>query len=235
MKRETLAIIGFALIVSAFAFSKMNWEKKAELPPQQEASPTLSLPEPSKKGVISVEEALAKRRSQREYAREPLSLDELSQLLWAAQGVTGESGRTAPSAGGTYPLEVYAVVGDVSGLPSGVYRYTPKEHSLVLVKAGDFRENLSTASLNQKWVRDATVDLVFTAVYERTTRQYGERGIRYVHMEAGHAAQNVYLECEALGLGTVTVGAFDDKEVAGLFSLPDGETPLYVMPVGKPS
>lgn len=235
MNRETLAILGFALVVLVFAFSKMSWEKKAELPTQQDVSPTLSLPEPAKKGVMSVEEALAERRSRREYAREPLSLAELSQLLWAAQGTTGEGGRTAPSAGATYPLEVYAVVGEVSGLPPGVYRYLPKEHSIGLVFLGDFRGSLYSASGSQKWVLDAPVSLVFTAVYGRTTRVYGERGIRYVHMEAGHAAQNVYLQAEALGLGTVAVGAFDDEGVRGLLNLSPGETPLYVMPVGKPS
>jgi SagB-type dehydrogenase family enzyme len=236
MKKETLAILAlasFAIVYLLFHYTLSQYNDKAVRARNTLNSQLIVLPEPNLKGEVSVEMALAQRRSRREYSRESLSLSELSRLLWAAQGLSGEMGRTAPSAGATYPLEVYAVVGDVSGLSSGLYHYLPQEHSLTLLKSGDFRENLSAASLNQKWVSDAPASLVLTAVYERTTRQYGERGIRYVHMEAGHAAENVYLQAEALGLGTVSVGAFDDKAVSGVLGLPEGETPLYVMPVGK--
>ena len=144
--------------------------------------------------------------------------------------------RASPSAGATYPLEIYVVVGNngVKGLAPGVYRYQPHSHSLVLVKKGDVREELYSACLNQEWIRDAPVVLVIAADYERTTRVYGERGIRYVHMEVGHVGQNIYLEATALGLGTVAVGAFYDDEVRVIIGAPENHHPLYVMPVGVP-
>lgn len=195
----------------------------------------ISLPPPRLKSDISVEEALLHRRSHRSFASSPLSLQEVAQLLWAAQGVTDKAFgfRTAPSAGALYPLEVYFVAGQVEGLPPGVYRYLPEEHVLCEVLQGDRREELFRVALLQRWVKEAPGVLVFTAIYERTTRKYGERGIRYVHMEAGHAAQNVYLQAEALGLGTVVVGAFEDGGVQRVLGLPVNEQPLYLMPVGR--
>ena len=193
------------------------------------------LPEPKYDGTVSVEEALLERRSVRGYAEEPLSLETVSQLLWAAQGITEPADffRAAPSAGATYPLEVYLVVGDVSGVAAGIYRYLPEQHELVLVVAGDLRGDLARAALNQQWIADGAIDIVFTAVYERTTDRYGERGIRYVHMEVGHAAQNVYLQAVSLKLGTVVIGAFDDDRVAEILKLSADEVPLYIMPVGR--
>ncbi len=196
------------------------------------------LPLPVFKGNMSLEEAILHRRSIREYRKESLTLHQLSQLLWAAQGITEVRWgfRASPSAGATYPLEIYVVVGNngVKGLASGVYRYQPRSHSLVLVKKGDVREELYSACLNQEWVRDAPVVLVIAADYERTTRVYGERGIRYVHMEVGHVGQNIYLEATALGLGTVAVGAFYDDEVRVIIGALENHHPLYVMPVGVP-
>ncbi len=182
---------------------------------------------------MSVEEALQERRSIREFSRDGLELDDVGQLLWAAQGTTGRRGyRSAPSAGGLYPLEIYLVAGDIAGLSPGVYRYRPKEHDLVFVAGEDRRKPLASAALSQRWVRRAPAVLVITAVYERTTVKYGQRGRRYVHMEVGHAAQNVYLQATAQGLGTVMVGAFDDKEVQKVLSLPADHEPLGLMPVG---
>lgn len=199
------------------------------------AQDTIPLPPPRDTGPVSVEEALAKRRSCRSFAPLPLSLEEVAQLLWAAQGITDHSSgfRTAPSAGALYPLEVYLVVGNVTGLAPGVYRYLPERHALSRTLSDDRREALFRAALFQRWVQEAPAVLVFAAVYERTTRKYGERGIRYVHMEVGHAAQNVYLQAEALGLGTVAVGAFEDRSVQNALQLPEKEHPLYLMPVGK--
>jgi SagB-type dehydrogenase family enzyme len=183
---------------------------------------------------MSVEEALVERRSERHYRPEPLSVAELAQLLWAAQGITAPDwgGRTAPSAGATYPLEVFAVVGAVEGLAAGLYQYVPDGHSLIHRKGGDLRAELSKAALGQPWVRDAPVVLVIAADYERTTQRYGDRGIRYVHMEVGHVGQNVHLQAEALGLGTVVVGAFSDGWVKRLLEI--AEEPLVLMPVGRP-
>ena len=183
---------------------------------------------------MSLEEVLSQRRSIRSYAKEPLSLNELAQLLWAAQGSTGPGGlRTAPSAGATYPLETYAIVGQVEGLEPGLYHYEPESHSLSLVKQGDFRTELSEASLKQSQVANAAVSLLFSAVYDRTTGFYGDRGQMYVHMDVGHAAQNVLLQATALGLGSVPVGAFRTRTVAALLGLPEGELPLYIVPVGR--
>jgi len=181
-----------------------------------------------------MEEALVERRSVRDYSTELLSLDEVSQLLWAAQGVTAEwGGRTAPSAGALYPLEVYLVVGRVENLTEGIYKYIPKGHELVKVKDGDVRQQLAVAALGQTCVKDGAVNIVITAVYERTTGKYGERGVRYVHMEAGHAAQNIYLQATALNLGMVTVGAFQDDQVSDILGISQNESPLYVIPVGR--
>ena len=195
---------------------------------------TIALPEPRYDSDISVEETLLQRRSVRDYTDEALTLLELAQLLWATQGITDPRGfRTAPSAGATYPLEVYTVIGDVEGIVNGIYRYKPHQHELIKVVDGEQREALAQAALDQQFIAQAPVDLVITAVYERTTGRYGERGIRYVHMEAGHAAQNVYLQAVALNLGTVVVGAFYDNQVTEILKLADNEVPLYIIPVGR--
>lgn len=199
------------------------------------AEERIPLPTPRLDSDTSVEEALAQRRSRRSFAPSPLSLEEVTQILWAACGVTDRSRgfRTAPSAGALYPLEVYLVVGNVEGLSPGVYRYFPEAHALARILEGDKRKELFEVGLFQRSILEAPAVLVFTAVYERTTRKYGERGVRYVHMEVGHAAQNVYLQAEALGLGTVVIGAFQDEGVKKVLRLPFGEHPLYLMPVGK--
>ena len=199
---------------------------------------TIKLPGPTTVGTMSVEEAISRRRSKREYLDKPLEAAQLSQLLWASQGITESRWglRTAPSAGGTYPLEVYVVVGErgVRGLAAGIYRYRPKDHAIVLIASGDSRAELSAASLNQPWVAKAPIVIVISAVYERTTRVYGSRGIRYVDMEAGHVGQNVYLIATGMGLGAVVVGAFHDEQIQQVLRLPKDEAPLYVIPVGYP-
>lgn len=195
---------------------------------------TVQLPTPSVVGQMSLEEAIQSRRSVRDYSDEPLTLQEVGQLCWAAQGITSPQGaRAAPSAGGTYPLEVYLAAGNVSGLAPGVYRYRAFKHDLTLVAAGDVRARLADACLSQAWVEQAAADVIIAAVYERTTARYGERGVRYVHLEVGHAAQNLCLQATALGLGAVTVGAFDDAGVRTVIGLPEEETPLYVVPIGR--
>lgn len=183
-----------------------------------------------------MESALQRRRSVREYSDQALTLAEVAQLLWAAQGAAGgDRLRTAPSAGALYPLELYVVAGNVDHLPAGVYRYLPHEHRLLRIVEGDQRSPLATAALGQSWVRSGAAVLVFTAVYERTTGKYGPRGIQYVHMEVGHAAQNVCLQAVALDLGSVVVGAFRDRQVQQVLQLPEREQPLYIMPLGRRS
>ena len=194
----------------------------------------IELPQPRFDSSVSLEQTLLNRRSIREYADTPLSLEEVSQLLWAAQGITsGWGGRTAPSAGALYPLELYLVVGNVSGLTPGVYRYVPSRHHLIRTREEDLRAPMAKAALSQECVDKGAIDIVIAAVYERTTSKYDERGVRYVHMEAGHAAQNLYLQATSMGLSMVTVGAFDDERVSDLLGLPKNESPLYIVPVGR--
>ena len=165
-----------------------------------------------------------------------LTLWEISQVLWAAQGITDKTGlRAAPSAGALYPLDLYLVVGKegVEGLGEGVYHYLPQSHSLEPTLEGDVRQTLARLSLGQMSIAEAPLSLLITAEYERTTEKYGDRGVRYVHMEAGHVGQNVYLQAEALGLGTVTIGAFQDEEISKALNLPRSYRPLYVMPIGR--
>ncbi len=200
---------------------------------------TIKLPKPILDGDVSVEKALAERRSVRRFKKVPLKLAEISQILWAAYGVTkpkpGLRGvfKTAPSAGATYPLEIYLVSGDVTGLPDGIYKYRPEDHSIMKISDGDKRNNLFMACL-QPWVKTAPASLVYSAVFERTTKKYGKRGKeRYVYMDLGHSAENVYLQATALGLGTVAVGAFNDKKLKRVINMPENEDPLYIMPIGR--
>lgn len=193
---------------------------------------TIELPEPSRSGSVSVEQALDQRRSVRTFSDSCLTLAEAGQLLWAAQGVTGEDRhRTAPSAGATYPLEVYLVAGKVEGLEPGIYHYLPKEHGLEPVAAGDRREDLAAACLGQQSVERAPLSLAMGAEFGRTAKRYGKRAERYVYLEAGHAAENVSLECVALGLGMVCIGAFEDAAVKRVVAMK--EAPVYVLPVGR--
>ncbi len=194
----------------------------------------INLPEPEYSSEVSVEKTLLERRSVRSYKNEPLTVELVSQLLWAAQGITDDRGfRTAPSGGALYPLELYIVVGNVNGLSEGIYKYKPHGHKLMKVHNGDKRAELCSAVLEQPCVRNGAIIIVFSAIYERITGKYGDRGIRYTHMEAGHAAQNVCLQAETLNLGTVVVGAFRDSEVKKVIKMEEKEKPLYLMPVGR--
>lgn len=198
----------------------------------------IHLPYPRISGKFTLEEVLLLRRSVREFDRRAsITLEELGQLLWAGQGLSEprRGFRTCPSAGATYPLVLYAVVpeGRVSGLQAGVYRYIVETHSLELVKPGDHYSRLYRACLDQKWVYDAAVNIIIAADYDRTCLYYGERGIRYVILEAGHACQNIYLQATALGLGAVAIGAFYDDEIEEIICAVK-EKPLYVIAIGKP-
>ena len=190
----------------------------------------VELPSPRTDGAVSLERALQERRSVRSFTPEPLTLEELGQLLWAGQGITADwGGRTAPSAGALYPLEVYAA------LPDALYRYLPEGHRAQVVSAIDVRGALAAAALGQEAVAGAAAVLVIAAVPARTEAKYGYRAERYVHLETGHAAQNVLLQAVALGLAAVPVGAFSDEDVARVLGLDRGEVPLYLIPVGHPA
>jgi SagB-type dehydrogenase family enzyme len=195
----------------------------------------IKLPAPKLKGDVSVEEAIYKRRSVRDYKTDALSMEQLSQLLWAAQGITAAGFfRAAPSAGASYPLEIFVIAGNIKGLDAGIYHYNVQEHSLSLHLKGDIREKLgTTAAFNQKCISDAPACISICAVYERTMKTYGKRGERYVHIDTGHAAENIALEAISLGLATVMVGAFEDEMVIDILKLDDELKPLYIIPVGK--
>jgi SagB-type dehydrogenase family enzyme len=232
--RAALGLLGGAWLLGAPVMGSSFLPVFASVT-QTRMTGTISLPAPRQESDFSLERALRERRSVREFGKAALTPEEVSQLLWAAQGVTSRDGlRTAPSAGALYPLELYLVVGAVRDLDPGVYKYVPAGHKLMKVMTGDLRRPLAAAALGQDSVADAAAVLVFTAVEQRTTRKYGSRGARYVHIETGHAAQNVFLEATALGLAAVVVGAFDDEKVGEVLNLPQGETPLYLMPLGRP-
>lgn len=194
---------------------------------------TIPLPQPRLDGGVSIEVALEMRCSVREFSSRPIALEDASQLLWAGQGISrGGKGRTAPSAGAHYPIELYLVTGDVADLAPGVYHYNPRRHDLTQRLTGDLRTKLAEASLGQTWIAGASLIVVFTAVFGRTTVEYGEPGINYVIMEVGSVYQNVDLQAAALGLGTTVVGAFSAEHVAGLLALPEDHLPQALMPVG---
>jgi len=189
---------------------------------------TVELPPPPVSGQMTVEQAIAQRRSWRDFDPEPLTMQQVSQLLWAAQGITHDGQlRAAPSAGACYPLETYLVC------RYGVFRFLPREHAVLKTAEGDPRPQLARAALGQRFVSDAPATIAFAALYERTVSRYGERGFRYVYMDAGAAAENVHLQAEALDLGSVSVGAFDDDAVAAALGLPSGEKAIYLIPVGR--
>jgi SagB-type dehydrogenase family enzyme len=200
---------------------------------------TIHLPTPSPKGRMSLEEAIARRRSVRDFTPEPLSPSQLSQVLWAAQGLSNAEGRyrTVPSAGATYPLEIFIACGEngVDGVSEGVYQYNVESHSLAGHFKGDVRGELAQAALGQDFICVAPVDIIICAAYSRTLSAYRGRGERYVHVEAGHAGQNIYLQATALGLATVAIGAFHDDEVRQVLRLDKQYKPLYIMPLGKPA
>jgi len=203
-----------------------------------QGSNLINLPSPFTTGGLPLVEAIAERRSVRRYSPESILLFQLSQILWAAQGVTDNRSnlRSVPSAGATYPLEIYTVIGDegVEQVDSGVYHYEVEDHALRLYLPEDIRPEIADAALKQDFISVAPVTLVICAIYDRTLMRYSTRGERYVYLEVGHSSQNIYLQTIALGLRTVAVGAFNDEEVRKVLRLDSSVRPLYIMPIGKP-
>ena len=232
LKNIFLALLLGSIGISSFAYAVPDFTPGDENSTNRDEA--IKLPEISYDSEISIEEALSERRSVRSYVDTSLDLRQVSQIFWAAQGITDPSRgyRTAPSAGALYPLEVYIIAGKINGLSPGVYRYIPEEHELIRKTEGDKRQELFEAALYQSPVKEAPAVLVFTAIFKRTTKKYGDRGIRYVYMEAGHASQNVYLQAVSLGIGTVSIGAFDNQKVKTVLNLSEQEEPLYIMPIG---
>jgi len=217
------AAIGFLMVVAA--------------PTRARAQRSIALPEPSREGTLTIEKSLQTRRSVREFAQEPLQLKEVGQLAWAAQGVTSPDGlRTAPSAGALYPLEILVVANRVEDLPRGIYRYVPRSHALVRVAEASATQakELARAAAEQEFVGEAPAVFVISAVERRTAAKYGPRARQYVLLEAGCAIENLALQAVALDLGSVVVGAFDERAVASLLQLEKAEEPLALVPVGHP-
>jgi SagB-type dehydrogenase family enzyme len=196
----------------------------------------IRLPAPLSKGKVSVEEAIKRRRTIRSFSSRTIKLMDLSQILWAAQGITGEGGlkRAAPSAGALYPLDLYILVGEkgVEGLKSGLYHYLPSPNSLERRKDKDLKRKLAQGALGQMWIAEAPVVIVITAEYSRVTGKYGPRGVRYAHMEAGHVGENIFLQAVALNLAAGIVGAFENGRIIELMGIPAEHDPLLIMPVG---
>ncbi|MFH1768894.1 MAG: SagB/ThcOx family dehydrogenase [Candidatus Omnitrophota bacterium] len=217
---ETSPLIGLIILFFLLVTPKISMAEKENI----------YLPQPTTKGKVSLEEAIAKRRSQRSFASGDLSLEQISQLLWAGQGITEKKGqfsfRAAPSAGALYPMELYILTKD------GLFHYVPERHILERLSDKDLRRQLSQAALGQAAINEAPFDMLICAVYSRVTAKYGQRGRMYVDIEAGHVAENIHLQAVALGLGSVPIGAFDNQAVKKACSLPDKHEPLYIIPVG---
>jgi SagB-type dehydrogenase family enzyme len=196
----------------------------------------MKLPKPKTHGEVSLETAIKRRRTIRSFTSRPLSLEQCSQLFWAAQGITEDRGykRAAPSGGALYPMDIYAVVGEncVKGLEGGAYHYDPKSHTVSLVSEGDLRNKVAGAALSQTWMATAPLNILITAEYYRITGKYGKRGVRYAIIEAGHIGQNILLQSEAMGLGAGIVGAFNDEKVRRVINIHPNHEPLLILPVG---
>jgi SagB-type dehydrogenase family enzyme len=196
----------------------------------------MRLSAPQLDGGVSLEKAIRVRRTVRSFDGKMLSQSQLSQLLWSAQGITEQGGfkRAAPSAGALYPMDIYAVVGAgcVEGLNPGVYRYEPDSHSISPGRGKDARVDVAKASLWQTWMAKAPLNLVITAEYSRIMGKYGQRGIRYAMIEAGHIGQNIFLQAQAMGLAAGIVGAFEDDKVIKVMGIKETHEPLLIMPVG---
>lgn len=235
-RRQACQLSGvLGLFLATFSpFPPTHALAKSRISPKEEKP--MNLPSPILDGHISVENAIKNRRTVRSFIDKPLTIQQFSQLLWAAQGITEHRGfkRAAPSGGALYPADVYSVVGNncVEGFSAGIYHHDPASHSVEKVADKDKRKAVALASLRQMWMASAPVVFVVTAHYDRITIKYGDRGIRYAMIEVGHIGQNIFLQCEALGLAAGIVGAFDDNRVARAINARNKHEPLIIMPVG---
>ncbi len=218
-----IAVIFTFAIVTFVLYIKSDYRKDERV----------QLPTPNFDGKISVEKAIKQRRSIRSYKQEPLTLAQVGQILWAAQGITNDNGfRATPSAGAIYPLEIYLIAGKMTDLVSGVYKYLSKDHVIIKISNGDKRSELSDAALSQEWIKEAPISIVVCGIYERTSKKYGENASKFVHMEVGCVAQNIYLQTTAMGLGTTFVGAIEKEKIVSVLHLDENEHALCILPVG---
>jgi len=237
-RREILKKIGNCLVafflMPFFSIKKAAAKKIDNTTGRMEHQ--MNLPKPRLIGDVSVEQAIKHRRTIRSYLSKPLTLEQLSQVFWAAQGITEDRGfkRSAPSGGALYPMDIYGVVGDngVERLAAGIYHYDPHQHAVLLITEGDLRKDVARSSLSQMWMASAPINVVITSEYRRITGKYGSRGERYAMIEAGHVGQNIFLQAEALGLRAGIVGAFHDKDVIRVMNIKRSHEPLLIFPVG---
>lgn len=203
----------------------------------QDASGLEPLPRPQTEGGPGLWAVIQARRSQRDFRREPISREQLAQLLWATQGLTaseeGHALRAAPSAGACYPIDTYLVVNRVEGLEAGLYRYNVESVTLERRRRGDLSAAIAAACLDQEMAAEAAVVFAWAAVIARSKRRYHERAYRYIYLDAGHIGENLHLAATALGLGCCAIGAFFDDEVNEILGL-DGleQTAVYLSVVG---
>ncbi len=193
----------------------------------------IKLPNPKLKSKISLEEAIIRRKSLRAYTKSPLSLKEISQLLFAGQGLLKESRRTTPSAGAFYPIEIYLSALRITGLFSGLYQYLPNGHKLKKITSANRMAKLAEAAFGQIWVKNASAVIIICGDFKKTTGKYQDKGRDFVTMEAGHAAQNISLQAAALNLGILCVGGFNEEEVKKTLNIEKNKKVFYLMPVGK--
>lgn len=224
-----------AALIAATMLTACTADDPAPEPSQPAQASAVVLPSPELPGDATLADLIEGRRSTREYTTEPVTLDQVAGLLWAGYGVQSDGGRAVPSAGGRYPMTLYLVAGNVPGLDQGCYRFDPAANQLLPHRTGDLRADLASASLDQQSIADAPASIVVAGSPDRLRDRYGVRSERFAMIEAGHIGQNLALAAEVLGLGMVTIGAFDDAEVAGVLDLPADEQVYYVIPVGHPA
>jgi SagB-type dehydrogenase family enzyme len=240
MEKKKLAVLMILIIVFIAVIVAFYSGPKESVSTSRNVISITKLPSPQLTGNMSVEQSIQNRRSVRKYSNQSLNLTDVSQLLWAAQGITDTQRklRAAPSAGQVYPLELYVVVGNggVVGLKGGLYHYVPINNTLEMILEGDLRNNLSQVANGQPWVKQAPMNIVITGNYMKMINKYKDPQLstRFVDMEAGHVGENIYLQAEALGLATVSLGSFDENQMIRLLHLTENETSLYIFPVGHP-
>jgi SagB-type dehydrogenase family enzyme len=228
----------FLKLILFLGMFEFQWFKpfKAHAAPSGRKEESMMLPRPDHEGNLLVEDAIKRRRTVRSFSSSSMRIEDLSQIFYAAQGITDDRSfkRAAPSGGALYPIDVYAVVGKngIIGLDAGIYHYISSGHRMEHVAKGDKSEQLADSALQQKWMAQPPVNFVITAEYSRICSKYGERGIRYAMIEAGHVGQNIFLQAEALGLKAGIVGAFEDIKVIDILGIPKQHEPLLLMPVG---
>lgn len=235
------SIIFLFILIGVYIFFFQPSEVTSDLNPvicsSDSGQSEIILPPPKKSSTFPIEQAIEQRRSERSFSNEQLTLAEVSQLLWAGQGITNSTYgfRSAPSAGALYPIELYLVPNRVKGAGCGIYHYVPKDHKLVLVKEGNFSAEMEKASYGQTYVGEAAAVIIFTSIPARTSIKYGEDGAeRFINIEAGHISQNVLLQAVALDLGAAPIGGFSQDFVDSILGI-DGykEKSVYMTIVGK--